>query len=229
MQNEVEMIQRGFIHSSSHACSTGFSTFKITHNPNVAPPLPFLTALPFIRRFKCINGPEPSRMILALFLMKTLCGWIPAQQSGPLASGAIGPGNMPIRKSPMWRHAESFSHPVLPCALHCLNKALSREEPRRKSWNMSTRSQQRLSQTVVLMSLGVSKVSGLVRDVWSSDSSSGWPFYYTKCSEIAGEWGVIFSENGWHSNHILLVLYLVWQTSKRAKLTFQLPCTISST
>lgn len=34
---------------------------------------------PFIRCFKYINGPEPSWMILALSLMKTLCAWIPEQ------------------------------------------------------------------------------------------------------------------------------------------------------
>lgn len=45
-------------------------------------PTPAERTPPFICRFKCINGPEPSRMILALSLMKTLCGWIPAQQSG---------------------------------------------------------------------------------------------------------------------------------------------------
>lgn len=45
-------------------------------------PTPAERTPPFICRFKCINGPEPSRTILALSLMKTLCGWIPAQQSG---------------------------------------------------------------------------------------------------------------------------------------------------
>lgn len=51
--------------------------FQNNPQPPFQPPPP--TAPPFIRRFKCINGPEPSWTILALSLMKTLCGWIPVQ------------------------------------------------------------------------------------------------------------------------------------------------------
>lgn len=78
-RNELTMIHRVFIHQGSHGRSTGFSPFKITHGPLFKPPSNNHHPHPFVRRFKCINGPEPSWMILALSLMKTLCGWIPVQ------------------------------------------------------------------------------------------------------------------------------------------------------